>query len=116
MSKINDLKNIVDSNLDKLDISQEAKHRLKNETKFFGFLFLLSLVIFTVIYTASVSGYREPEYQSIIVNSGDTLWSIAERYGNDSNIREYIYNVKKINNLESSIVYENTAILIPIDD
>ena len=69
-----------------------------------------------MIYTASVSGYKEPEYQSIIVNSGDTLWSIAERYGKTAISREYIYNVKKINNLDSSIVYENTAILIPINN
>lgn len=94
----------------------KKKYLLKNKTKFFSFIFIIVIVIFTVIYTASVSGYDEPKYQSIIVHSGDTLWSIAEKYGEDSNIREYIYNVKKINNLDSSMVYENTAILIPIDN
>jgi len=69
-----------------------------------------------MIYTNSVSGYKEPQYQSIIVHSGDTLWSIAEKYGNNSNTREYIYNVKKINALDSSMLYENTAILIPVDN
>jgi len=94
----------------------KKKYLLKNKTRFYGFLFIISLVIFTGIYTASVSGFKEPEYQSIIVNSGDTLWSIAERYGDNSNIREYIYNIKKINNLDSSMVYENMAILIPNDN
>lgn len=92
------------------------KYVLKNKRKFFGFIFFISFIAFTLIYTASVSGYKEPQFQSIVVQSGDTLWSIAERYGNNSNIRKYIYNVKKINNMDSSILYENTAILIPIEN
>jgi LysM repeat protein len=93
----------------------KKKYLLKNKPKFFIFLFFISLIVSTVIYTASVSGYKEPEYQSIIINSGDTLWSIAEKYSQNNNIREYIYNVKKINNLDSSIVYENTAIIVPLE-
>ncbi len=97
-----------------VDISKK-RYVLKSKKKFFSFLFLISVIIFTVIYTTSVSGYIEPEYQSVTIKSGDTLWSIAEEYGNDSNIREYIYNIKKINKLDSSLLYENTSILIPTD-
>ncbi|QNU65286.1 LysM peptidoglycan-binding domain-containing protein [Ruminiclostridium herbifermentans] len=94
----------------------KKKYILKNKKRFFSFIFILSLITFILIYTNAVSGYKEPQYQSIIVNSGDTLWSIAEKYGSNQNIREYIYNLKKINNLESSLILENTAILIPSDD
>lgn len=94
---------------------KKNKYVLKNKRKFFSFIFIISLITFTLIYTASVSGYREAQYQSIVIHSGDTLWSIAERYSNNSNIREYINNLKKVNNLDSSILYENTAILIPIE-
>jgi len=92
------------------------KYVLKNNKRFFRFLFIITLITFTLIYTVSVSGYNPPQYQSIFVQSGDTLWSIAERYGNNGNIREYIHNVKKINNLGSSVLNENTAILIPVED
>lgn len=92
----------------------KKKYVLRNKRRFFSFLFFISLFTFTLIYTASVSGYREEQYRSIIVHSGDTLWSIAERYGENSNIREYIYNIKEINNLDSSMLYENTALLVPI--
>lgn len=91
----------------------KKKYILKNKKRFFSFLFVLSLLTFFIIYTNVVSGYKEPSYQSIIVNQGDTLWSIAEKYGNNSNIRKYIYELKKINNLESGIILENSAILIP---
>jgi hypothetical protein len=99
-----------------VDDMSNRKYTLKNKTKFFSFLLITCFIIFTGIYTASVSGYKEPEYQSIIINSGDTLWSIAEKYSDNCDIREYIYNIKKINDLDSSIVNENTAILIPIDN
>lgn len=94
---------------------RKNKYVLTNKRKFFSFLFIISLITFTLIYTVSVSGYEEPRYQSIVVQSGDTLWAIAEKYSNNSNIREYIYNIKKINNLDSSMLYENTAILIPVE-
>ncbi|HEY5584499.1 MAG TPA: LysM peptidoglycan-binding domain-containing protein [Ruminiclostridium sp.] len=92
------------------------KYVLKKKIKVFRFLFIISLITFTLIYTASVSGYKTPQYQSIAVHSGDTLWAIAEKYGNNSDIREYIHNIKKINNLDSSLLNENTAILIPIEN
>jgi hypothetical protein len=94
----------------------KKKYILKNKRKFFTALFILSLIAFVLIYTNSVVGYKQTQYQSIVVNSGDTLWSIAEKYGSNCNIREYIHNLKKINNLESSIIFENTPILIPIDN
>ena len=92
------------------------KYVLKNKRKFYTFLFFISLITFTLVYTTSVAGYEEQQYQSIVVHSGDTLWSLAEKYSKDSNIREYIYDVKKINHLDSGILYENTAILIPIEN
>ncbi len=95
---------------------RNKKYVLKSKKKFFSFIFIISLFAFFIIYTNSVAGYEEPQYQSIVVNSGDTLWSIAERYGNDSDIREYIHIIKKINNLDSSVLYDNTAILVPVKE
>ncbi len=94
----------------------KKKYILKNKRKFFAFLFTISLIAFVLIYTNSVLGYKQTQYQSVVVKYGDTLWSIAERYGGNCDIREYIYNLKEINNLESSIISENTPILIPIDN
>lgn len=94
----------------------KKKYILKDKRKFFSFLFILSLITFIMIYTNAVSGYKEPQYKSIVVNSGDTLWSIAEKHGSKYNIREYIHNLKRINNLKSSFILEKTTILVPCDD
>lgn len=92
------------------------KYVLKNKTKFLSFLFITTFVTFMLIYTLSVSGHQEPQYQTVVVHSGDTLWSIAEKYCNNTDIREYIYNIKKINNMDTSVLYENTAVLIPVKE
>lgn len=95
----------------------KKRYVLKNRMRFFGFLFIVFLITFIVVYTASVSGYSEPVYQTVTVKSGDTLWSIAQQYKDDDcDIREYIYNVKKINDMDSSILFADTSILIPVKE
>ena len=91
----------------------KKRYALKNKTKFFSLLFIIFIIMFTLIYTASVSGMEKQNYRTVIVNKGDSLWSIAEKYSDDCDIRDYIYTVKKINNMNSSVLYENTAILVP---
>lgn len=97
-----------------LKTTTNKKYVLKNKRRFFSFLFMTSLIAFTIIYTATVSGYKEPEYQKVFVEAGDTLWSIAERYNNNGNMREFIYSIEKINNIDAGRLYANTTIFVPI--
>ena len=47
---------------------------------------------------------------------GETLWSIAEGLYSDenSNIQKIIYDIKDVNNMTESIVYEGQTINIPV--
>ncbi|MDF2987072.1 MAG: Peptidoglycan-binding LysM [Eubacterium sp.] len=93
------------------------RYVLKNKVKFFSFIFLTSLIIFMMVYTVSVSGHKEPCYETVTINSGDTLWSIAQQYNSDNrDIRGYIHDIKKLNNLDSSLLIENTSIIIPVEN
>ncbi|OMF20223.1 hypothetical protein BK127_03000 [Paenibacillus sp. FSL H7-0331] len=59
------------------------------------------------------SDHTPIEYSVEIVN-GDTLWSIASKHvhkGQD--VREYIYNLKKVNGLKSSILQEGQTLRLP---
>ncbi len=95
----------------------KKRYILKNKAKFFSFLFITSLIIFMMVYTASVSGYKEPSYETVTISSGDTLWSIAQQYKSDnSDIREYIHDIKKLNKLDSGLLIENTSIIIPVEN
>ena len=67
--------------------------------------FVMSMLT-NVVFSASPI-----EYNTINVSEGDTLWSIASAL--EGNIRENIYTIKEINNLESSMIYVGQEILVP---
>lgn len=98
-------------------VIKKKKYILKNRARFFTFLFTVSLIVFIIVYTASVSGYAQPSYQTVTVRSGDSLWSIAREHCDKSrDIRKYIYNLKKINNMDSSLLIMDTNLLIPVEE
>ena len=88
--------------------------RIKNLKRF-----IISMtILFTIIsflcslLTNKVFSYTVLEYEKIVVSKGDTLWSIASELNGD--IRENIYEIKKINNLKTSYIYEGQELQLPI--
>jgi LysM repeat protein len=89
------------------------KYILRNKKRFILFIFITLFITSTLIYTVSVSGFSERKYISVTVNAGDSLWSIAEKYSGDSDIRKFIYEIKKINHMKSGDLYADSTILVP---
>lgn len=53
------------------------------------------------------------EVSTIVISSGDDLWSIAEEYKPSwMDPREYIYEVQKLNNMSQSCIYAGEQLLI----
>lgn len=80
--------------------------------------FIISMIIIvcvlsfiTSMLTTKVFSATPIQYDNITVSEGDTLWSIANSI--DGNINKNIYEIKKINNLESSIIYVGQELKIP---
>ena len=48
------------------------------------------------------------------IQKGDTLWGISHKFTN-KNHQEYIYLIKKMNNLENSLLIEDQILIIPIN-
>ncbi len=70
------------------------------------------ILIFMVVLSFGVMGFRFVEKdiefieteQEYIVREGDTLYDISENYVDDSvDIREYVFELKKYNEIESMI-------------
>lgn len=58
-------------------------------------------------------GFNEKEHEIIKVVPGDTLWKIAEEQNKNGDIRKYIYEIKRINQLEDSLIYPGMSLKLP---
>ena len=77
-------------------------------------VFVLSILItflFSIIsFSESDSNFIEHEIQS-----GESLWSIASQYhGQNVDLRKIIYEIKKINQIDSSVISPGKELLIPL--
>jgi hypothetical protein len=91
----------------------KKKYILKNRKRFFSIIFTLTIILFTALFATNAYGYKAPTYKHITVKNGESLWSIALKYSNENDLRKYIYEIKKINQLETSDIYVGTQLKIP---
>lgn len=94
----------------------------KKKFKFSKFKVIRNLSVLTILgiifFALKTNAYNEINYKTIIVYKGQTLWEIAreeKKYNNyykSKDIRYIIRNIKKINCLSSSIIYENQKLQI----
>lgn len=89
--------------------------RIKNMKRFILSLTILFIIISFLcsMITTKVFSYTAPEYEKIVISEGDTLWSIASNL--KGNVNETIYEIKKINELNTSYIYAGQEILIPCE-
>lgn len=81
---------------------------------------LLGIVLGNNVLNAShSSAYSDVEkelyYTSIQIESGDTLWTIAEEYmcSEYDDVNDYINDVKQINNLHTDVIHAGAYLLVP---
>lgn len=96
-----------------------AVYRKKNRR--FLTIILLTMVV-TICFSLSsvvLAGNNKKEqtykyYTSVQIEAGDTLWSIANSYCNDSgmNISEYIKEIKQLNHLTSDTIISGQYLTI----
>ena len=48
------------------------------------------------------------------IQKGDTLWGISHKFTN-KNHQEFIYLIKKINNLDNSLIIEDEILILPLN-
>ena len=94
--------------------------KIKNRKKFItSITILICIAIFIILLSTKTFSHGEYETKTIYISNGDTLWTIASaeqennKYYENKNIREIINDIKYINNLDSSYIYEGQKIEIP---
>lgn len=76
-------------------------------------IFCSCLIIANAGVTTSNKAKEYKYYTSITIQKGDTLWSIANNYSNNSeSISNYINNIKQINKLTTDNIIEGQSIIV----
>lgn len=84
-----------------------------------GFFLVLALSVFCHVidsHAETASGHGEKKYYtSIVIESGDTLWSLAQEYADAhyADIQSYIEEVIFINHLDSTEILEGNYLILP---
>lgn len=90
--------------------------RIVNRKKFIR---SIAILIFLLIGLFNISiantDKKEAEIIDYTITPGETLWSIAGEYTpNSKDVRETIYEIKKLNNMTDSNIYAGQTIKIKI--
>lgn len=93
------------------------KLRIVNHKKFIK---SVAIVMFLLIGLFNISiaktDKKEAEIITYTITKGDTLWSIAKEYtSNTKDIRQTIYEIEKLNNLDNATIYAGQTIQIKKD-
>ena len=87
--------------------------KIKNMPRFITFLIILFVIVscITNMFINHVFSHEEEKYNNITVSQGESLWSIASTL--DGDVNKNIYEIKKLNHLESSMIYIGQNLIIP---
>ncbi len=86
--------------------------RIVNKRRFIIVITILIVLVITLCSHCSAMP-KNNEIESITVSAGDTLWSIAsEHKKSGQDVREYLYELRKLNNLENCTIYPGQKIKI----
>ena len=89
------------------------RYVLKNKRRFCGFIIVLVVLLMTVLFIGTSYGYKPSVNIQHSVGQGDTLWNIAEQYNPNGDVRKTVYEIRKLNNLNSSDIYAGDTLIIP---
>ena len=77
-----------------------------------SFIIVLFLILVAIMPKKTVEAYAM-KYEEYVVSTGETLWSIASENKKDGqDVREYIYELRELNDLDDCMIYPNQVIKI----
>ncbi len=94
-------------------VSKRIKIKDPTRLKLFCFVIFFITVLLLQSKWLYSSDYQRTKW--VVVSAGESLWDIAARYKSDrEDIRNYMYKIKEINMLKSSMVLEGQELELPV--
>ena len=85
---------------------------MKEKLILFTFLTIFSLITTPIIKNNSIIIPVNNGLITYQVQKGDSLWGIALKY-DSKDIENFLFETKKLNNLENSKIFEDQILIIP---
>lgn len=102
------------------------KKQVAKQKCILGMMTLLIIVIGSIIFGSMFSSAKEQTddtiqykyYKSIVIESGESLWSIAQEYCTDDykDTQAYVNELKELNALSSETIHEGQHLLVAYYD
>jgi hypothetical protein len=98
-----------------LNDSYNGRKKFINRFKLIKKFIIIFIVLFILIFFVYTTYGRRPfTYKEIIVEPGESLWSIASKYNfHNDDIRKIVCTIKEINFLNNSTIQPGQRLLIP---
>ncbi len=95
------------------------RYRIKSRVRFASFIVISLLLLCTIANTAlgfnDAVALTEQQFIQVQVESGDSLWTIADQYmPDDMDIREAVYMICDVNDIDADSLYAGQTIDIPV--
>lgn len=95
------------------------KYRITSKIRFTVFLVIMILCLVTAIGTVAGNNTANSssmnEYNCVEVESGDTLWNIANEYKPaNKDVRQVVYDICQINDISADQLTSGEKILVPV--
>jgi LysM repeat protein len=96
---------------------KENDRKKKNKKRVLKGIIILSMAFILFLqFTPTVKSQSIVKYDKVTVCSGDTIWSIASEYIDESqDVRQLVYDIRELNNLTSAIIMPGQELLIPCE-
>ncbi len=96
------------------------KYRVANKARFTAFvavtLVLMAFIVSTALGYNTASGASTKEFVQVKVESGDTLWALAQEYGPaDMDVRSVVFQICRLNGLSAGDLQPGQYITIPTE-
>jgi len=85
---------------------------MKEKLIIFTFLTIFSLITTPIIKSNSLNIPTNNGLITYQVQKGDSLWDIALKY-DSNNIENFLFDAKKLNNLQNSAIFVDQILIIP---